>query len=186
VRFCSRCGAQMSGELPVVCGACGMEHWRNAKPGAAGLVVRNGELLLVRRRHDPWCGAWCAPSGFCDGDEHPIETAEREIYEEAGIRARVIGFLGVWICAYADDAATSDSELSSVAYYHAVPLNDDPGSPDGLETAEVAWFPPDRLPPIGLLAPPDRFPSVLEAWEIACRAGETVTPLLDRPSVRDH
>jgi hypothetical protein len=93
----------------------------------------------------------------------------------------VIGFLGVWICAYGDDAATSDSELSSVAYHHAVPLNDDPGSADGVESAEVAWFRPDRLPPIDLLAPPDRFPSVLEAWEIAYRAGELVTPLPDRP-----
>src|SRR5690348_18508583 len=113
--FCSRCGAQLLGELPTVCAVCGMEHWRSAKPGAAALVVRDDKLLLVRRQHDPWFGAWCAPSGFCDGGEHPIHTAEREAFEEAGLRIRVTGFLGVWVGTYGNPVQARESEWVSVA-----------------------------------------------------------------------
>lgn len=178
MRYCSECGSLLGAPPPTRCDTCGREHWRNAKPGAAGLVVRNDKLLLVRRAHEPWLGSWCAPSGFCDGDEHPILTAEREIAEEAGIRARVVGFLGVWVGPYGDRDA---DEWVSVAYYHADPLDDQMGSPDGVESMEVGWFAIDDLPPSELLAPPDRFPAVLEAWRVARAAREVSTALLDRP-----
>jgi len=145
-------------------------------------VVRDGKLLLVRRAHDPWRGLWCAPSGFCDGNEHPIRAAEREILEEAGVRARVVGFLGIWVGDYGipQDPA-EETEWVSVAYYHAEALDDSPGAPDGVESVEVAWFSFDELPPPELLAPPDRFPGVLDAWRAAYRSGHIVTPLPDRP-----
>ena len=111
--FCSRCGGRLEGAPPTVCPTCGQRVWRNAKPGAAALVVRDGRLLLVRRALTPWRGAWCAPSGFCDGDEHPILTAERETLEETGFAVRVTGFLGIWAGPY------EDGEATAVAYYHA-------------------------------------------------------------------
>ena len=181
MRFCPSCGAELPGLPPVECLRCGARHWRNAKPGAAGLVVRDGRLLLVRRAHDPWRGKWCAPAGFCDADEHPILTAEREVHEEAGIDARVTGFLGVWTGVYAETTEEGGSEWISVAYYHAEPLDDSAGAPDHVETDAVCWFPADDLPPDDELAPPGRFAEVLEAWRTAHDAGETRTPLLDRP-----
>ncbi len=35
-------------------------------------------MLLLRRAKEPWKGRWDIPGGFCDADEHPITTAERE------------------------------------------------------------------------------------------------------------
>jgi NADH pyrophosphatase NudC (nudix superfamily) len=32
-----------------VCPACGHVHWRNAKPCAGALVIRNGKVLLDRQ-----------------------------------------------------------------------------------------------------------------------------------------
>jgi ADP-ribose pyrophosphatase YjhB (NUDIX family) len=177
VRFCSACGARLASPPPTVCEVCGRGVWRNAKPGAAALVVRDERLLLVRRAHDPWRGAWCAPSGFCDGDEHPIRTAEREALEEAGIGARITGFLGIWAGPYGQ--AGPDAETVAVAYYHALPVDGQRGTPDPAEVAEVKWFAWEELPTD--LAPPERFPAVLEAWHEALLAGETVTPLRDRP-----
>jgi ADP-ribose pyrophosphatase YjhB (NUDIX family) len=180
---CSAQGAVRSWRASRPCSAALAvdDNWRNAKPAAAGLVVREGRLLLVRRAHDPWRGAWCAPAGFCDGAEHPILAAEREIFEESGVRARVVGFLGVWTDDYGEPAGVDASEWISVAYYHAEALDDGAGSPDGVETAEVRWFPWGDLPPAHDLAPPRSFPRVLDAWRVASRAGQTVTPLLDRP-----
>jgi hypothetical protein len=45
----------------------------------------------------------------------------------------------------------------------------------------VGWFAANELPPADLLAPPDRFPSVLDAWRIARTNGIVPTALLDRP-----
>ena len=74
---CATCGAFLPREPPVACPACGAQHWRNAKPCAGALVMRDGRLLLVRRSMDPWLGWWDIPGGFCEEDEHPILAAAR-------------------------------------------------------------------------------------------------------------
>jgi ADP-ribose pyrophosphatase YjhB (NUDIX family) len=138
--------------------------------------VRDGRVLLVKRAQSPWRGAWCAPSGFCDGDEHPILTAERETLEESGFPVRVTGFLGVWTGPYGDDA---DTDTVAVAYYHAECTGDEVAAPDPVEVCDVAWFAWDEIP--DKLAPPDRLPQVLSAWRQAYLRGEMSTRLLDRP-----
>lgn len=163
---------------------CGEELWRNPKPAAAALVCAGDRLLLVKRAHSPWAGRWCAPSGFCDWNEHPIATAERETLEETGLVVEVTGYLGTWVCAYAEDdrlvSATDDTTVIAVAYYHARPRTDAPTVPDRSEIAETSWFPLDGLP--DELATPSVLPSVLAAWRTAYELGATVTPLPDRPA----
>jgi len=181
VRYCSHCGSPLPHAEPVTCAACGTSHWRNAKPAGAALVTRSGGgLLLVRRAHDPWRGRWCAPSGFCDPGEHPIATAERETFEESGLRVEVTGYLGTWLSYYAEDDAAESEVGIAVAYYHARPLREDVFVLDKAEVSEARWFGPDELP--AELAPPHALPSVLAAWDAARLAGETVTPLRDRPA----
>jgi 8-oxo-dGTP diphosphatase len=178
-RFCSGCGTALPAPPPVTCAACGRAHWRNAKPGAGGVVVRDDAVLLVRRAHDPWRGMWSLPAGFCDGLEHPIAAVEREVLEETGIGVRVTGFLGIWTSEYGDAREAADGELISVTYYHAVPTGEAEGVPDPDEVAEVRWFPWDELPTV--LAPPEKLERVLAAAREAWESNETVTPLPDRP-----
>jgi ADP-ribose pyrophosphatase YjhB (NUDIX family) len=182
-RFCSACGAAIDAPAPLACTQCGTAHWLKASPAAAALVVHDGKLLLVRRAHDPWNGSWCAPSGFCDGDEHPIECAEREAFEEAGIRIRVIGYLGHWISEYAT-APGIDVEpvYCAVSYYHAVPIGDATPTADDVETSAAVWFAPDELP--AELAPPVTAAQIYGAWRDAIIGGRTETPLPDRPATR--
>lgn len=179
-RHCDACGARLPAPPPTVCAACGTEHWANAKPCANALVLHGGEVLLVRRAHDPWRDAWCAPGGFCERAEHPAAAAEREILEETGFRARVTGFLGIWLETYADDPADLDADTISVAYYLAERVDDAPPEPfDAAETAEVGWFPLDRVP--ARLAPPGTLERILDATRAAVAAGRTTTPLPDVP-----
>jgi ADP-ribose pyrophosphatase YjhB (NUDIX family) len=144
----------------VTCAACGVSHWRNPKPCANAIVVEGDRLLLVRRAYAPWKGAWTSPGGFCEAGEHPIETAEREVFEETGVRVTVNGYLGVWIDHYADEPSTDD-EIINVAYYVAVPAGDPVGAVDDAEVSEVAWFAWDELP--HELAPPGTLAAVLAA-----------------------
>jgi 8-oxo-dGTP pyrophosphatase MutT (NUDIX family) len=64
---------------------------------AGGLVVREKkgthEVLLVSSVSRP--GRWTLPKGSLEEGEHPEFTAAREIAEEAGVRGRLVGRLGV-------------------------------------------------------------------------------------------
>jgi ADP-ribose pyrophosphatase YjhB (NUDIX family) len=163
VRFCSACGAALVSPPPVICAACGAEHWRNAKPCANAIVSRgDGRILLTRRAHSPWRGLWCAPGGFCELDEDPRDAAARETLEETGVRIRVREILGIWVQPYADDPRDGDADRISVAYYAADAIAED-GAPDPAEVSEQRWFAPVELP--DGLAPPATLPEVLAAWE---------------------
>lgn len=173
---CSACGDVLPTGPPVTCPACGAEHWRNAKPCAGALVMRDGRLLLARRSMEPWLGWWDIPGGFCEEGEHPILAAAREAEEETGVGVEVTGFLGLWLDRY-PDPADPDAVTTLNAYYHAV-AGPDVGVPDPAETSEIGWFAADDLPPVAF---PAHTEAVLAAWREAVRDGRTVTPLPDRP-----
>jgi len=178
--FCSACGAKLAAPPPVQCEECGAEHWRNAKPCAGALVVRDGKLLLLRRVIEPWAGTWDIPGGFCDPLEHPIETAAREVMEETGLRVRITGFLGMWLDTYGDPYGQGDDQTITLnAYYHATPVDLSEPVPHPSEADEATWFRPGELP--DNIAFATHAKTVLAAWREAYLTGRTETPLLDRP-----
>ena len=171
----------LDGAPPIRCSGCGAEHWVNAKPCAAALVIdAQDRVLLTRRAADPWRALWCAPSGFCDGPEHPILAAEREVREEVGLEARVVAYLGTWIDPYADPGDLAD-EYVSVQYYVAVPAGATEPEVDLAEVTEARWFPLAETP--ADLAPPETLAAVLRALREARRGGAALRTLLaDRPT----
>jgi 8-oxo-dGTP diphosphatase len=54
---------------------------------AGGLVVRDGEVLVV---HRPRYSDWSLPKGKLDPGESWEEAALREVEEEAGVRCRLV------------------------------------------------------------------------------------------------
>ena len=90
MRFCSRCGTSLSSLPPVICPACGADHYNNPRPCGEAVVVRDGRVLLMRRAEradDSWSGQWSLPGGRREpGDLDLVETALRELEEECGIR----------------------------------------------------------------------------------------------------
>ena len=43
------------------------------------------ELLLIKRKHEPFANCWAFPGGFMDMDETIEQTASRELLEETGL-----------------------------------------------------------------------------------------------------
>jgi 8-oxo-dGTP diphosphatase len=135
-------------------------------------VERDGQLLMMRRRWEPWAGRWDIPGGFCEEDEHPILAAEREVLEETGLAVEVIGYLGAWL-----DIQNEETTLN--LFYHGVVV----GS-TGLHDAEataIGWLDPSTLTR-EVLAFPDLHERVLAAWWQWRREGRTLHRLLDRPT----
>lgn len=53
----------------------------------------NQSILLVRNKNQKW---WCAPGGGWDYEKETIiECAEREVFEETGIKVNILKFLYV-------------------------------------------------------------------------------------------
>jgi ADP-ribose pyrophosphatase YjhB (NUDIX family) len=123
-------------------------------------VVDGGRVLLARRAYAPWKDLWGTPGGFTELGEHPIETVEREVLEETGLRVRVTGYLGVWVDEYADGRGVPDVDVINVAYYLAGRIGGDEADFDRAEVSELAWFGWDELP--SELAPPGTLEAVLE------------------------
>jgi ADP-ribose pyrophosphatase YjhB (NUDIX family) len=144
-RYCPDCGARLDpvedsdGRLvSQTCRSCGAVHFRNAKPCAGALVVRDGRVLLGRRATEPARGVWDIPGGFLNPWEHPIEAALREVHEETGLSVRIVRLLEVVVDTYADREYTLNT------YYVAEIVGGSERPADDL--AELRWFSPDELP----------------------------------------
>lgn len=63
--------------------------------GVGVLIVRDGQVLLMRRRCDPEAGRWGLPGGKVDWMETAEHAARREVDEELGIALHEIRLLCV-------------------------------------------------------------------------------------------
>ena len=142
IRFCLACGTEIGLFAPGRCPHCGHQYWMNPKPCGGACVVNNEELLLVLRANDPGAGLWDLPGGFCDPEEHPLATAQREVHEETGLTLHTMRFLGMWIDTYGDD---NPPEVTLNIYFVGQAVRPELARTSD-ETAEIRWFRPGNIP----------------------------------------
>lgn len=87
--YCPTCGSELGtveveGRDRRYCPSCEEVVWRNPVP-TAGVVVRDGDRVLVAERGPPREGRWTIPGGFLEYDEPAPEGAARELEEETGV-----------------------------------------------------------------------------------------------------
>jgi ADP-ribose pyrophosphatase YjhB (NUDIX family) len=161
-RRCFNCGELLSEPPPTDCGHCGQPHYLNPKPCGEAVVIRDGKVLLMLRARAPFEGAWEVPGGFCEGDEHPMHAAERELAEELGVEGQAIAFVGTWIDVYGDPAVDGIRDHTANSAY-LVALRDPEAElrPQAEEVREAGWFHLHQLP--DRIAFPDHMRSMLRA-----------------------
>jgi ADP-ribose pyrophosphatase YjhB (NUDIX family) len=108
------------------------------KVGCRGAIIEGDRVLLVREAQD---GRWALPGGWIDVNESPATAVEKEIYQEAGVRAEAIK-----LCLVADHAKRGPAYL-----YHVYTLLFlcEYRSGDyqiGHETLDVRFFSREELP----------------------------------------
>lgn len=67
----------------------GATRWPRAAASAA--IFRAGCVLLVKRGKPPVSGVWSLPGGHIEPGEPAREAARREVAEETGITAEIVG-----------------------------------------------------------------------------------------------
>jgi 8-oxo-dGTP diphosphatase len=68
----------------------GREYPHTPIVGVAAVVLRDVDVLLIRRGREPMLGAWSLPGGALELGETTAEGVKREVFEETGVRVRPV------------------------------------------------------------------------------------------------
>jgi ADP-ribose pyrophosphatase YjhB (NUDIX family) len=105
--------------------------------GVGAVVVNNNKALLIKRAGHPRKGDWALPGGYVEHDETIHVAIEREVWEETGIHAEVIGVIAIlhrWI--------PDENGIYIIFLMHT---DQDTLTPDITEAEEAAFFSIDEL-----------------------------------------
>lgn len=118
------------------CPHCG--RWPNRAVTLIGVVVRDGQVVIIRRGGEPARGELALPGGFMDLDETAEQGCRREVREETGLETTVLGFVGVY-----DSPRRSPTQTVSLAFL-LEPVGGELRAGD--DAADAAWTPLDAVP----------------------------------------
>lgn len=109
---------------------------RPRKIVAAGTICRDddGRMLVV---YDLFRRIWTIPGGVVDADEDPAAAAQRETWEEGGIKVEVGKLLGVFSSRWPDRLIFIFAATPTTTVEHPEPQHPH-------EIGEVAWLPLDH------------------------------------------
>jgi 8-oxo-dGTP diphosphatase len=102
------------------------------------VVVKSGEILLIKRITYPHKGAWALPGGFVDQNETVEQAVVREVREETGLRTKIKSMLGVYSSPGRDPRKTISIAFVLKQISGRIRTSN--------ETSDVKWFKLDGLP----------------------------------------
>jgi len=97
---CSYCGGPLNQKVEGdisrdFCKKCNTYYYDNPLPVASNIVMKDREILLVKRKNDPFKGLWCLPMGFAESGESIETAALRELEEETSIHGKIVDLVDV-------------------------------------------------------------------------------------------
>jgi 8-oxo-dGTP diphosphatase len=110
------------------------------KVGISIMVVKDGKVLLGKRKGSHGEGCWAFPGGSMEYMESIAETVHREIAEEVGIQVDNIRFIRIYNLREYEPKHFLDVAVK-VDYVSGEPKVVEPDKCEGWE-----WFSPDELP----------------------------------------
>jgi ADP-ribose pyrophosphatase YjhB (NUDIX family) len=113
---------------------------------AVNAVVFNekGEVLLARRTDN---GLWCIPGGHVDLGETLAQACVRELYEETGLKAKVLRLIGVYSDPQGSLHIAQGPEWHTVRVSLLCQVTGGSIRPSE-ETSEIQYFDMKHLPPL--------------------------------------
>jgi ADP-ribose pyrophosphatase YjhB (NUDIX family) len=100
--------------------------------GVGGVVLCGHKALLVRRALGGHVGAWAIPGGFIEKGETIDVAVQREVFEEAGVKAEIEGLIAV-------RSRVTDVE-NSAYFIFLLRTTDERAQADGFEVDQARFF----------------------------------------------
>ncbi len=109
--------------------------------GVGLAILRDGKLLLYRRRKAPEAGFWNIVGGKVDHMEPAEQAARREAEEETGLTIGKIGFL-----ATTEQIINTDRQHWVSLLYRTEDFSGEPQLTEPDKLSDFGWFDLDALP----------------------------------------
>ena len=108
--------------------------------GVGAFIVKDGKLLLLKRKKPPEKGKWMIPGGKVEFGETLEEALKKEIQEELGVKCKIKGLLCV------ADHILPEEKTHFVSPTLLVELEGEPKLLEPNKHERMKWFPLDALP----------------------------------------
>ncbi len=87
-------------------------RYKSPKLTVDGIIVKDKEVLLIKRKISPFKGKWAFPGGFVEYGEKTEDAVIREVFEETNLKTKIMELIGV----YSDPARDPRGHSVTVAY----------------------------------------------------------------------
>jgi ADP-ribose pyrophosphatase YjhB (NUDIX family) len=136
--YCPFCGGRLQekpeeGRVRPWCPSCDWTYYPHAAGSVTAVVREGNQVLLVKRRHEPFAHTWMFPAGFIDFGEHPREAVRRELLEETGLIAADTRLMGVF------QSEDDPRQPGHFVFFFAISASGELIAPND-ENEEIRWF----------------------------------------------
>lgn len=107
-------------------------------PAVAAVIVRDGNILLIKRGKEPSLGAWSIPGGSVELGETLVQAVKREALEETSLEVEVDGIAGVFDLILMDSEGNPEYHYVIIDYF-AYPIGGE--LMPATDAADARWVP---------------------------------------------
>ena len=114
-------------------------EYKNPKLTVDGVIIDKNRILLIKRKNEPFKDKWALPGGFVEYGEKVEDAAVREVFEETGLKTKIMDLVGI----YSDPNRDPRGHIVSAVFLLKKLDGDLKGGDDA---ADAKFFDLDQLP----------------------------------------
>ncbi len=118
------------------CTVCG--RFANRGVSVDAVIIKDSEILLIKRGVEPYKEFWATPGGYVSWDESAEESVTREVKEETGLDVTRTTLVCV-----RSSPSRHPKQVINLVYIVEV---SDKNARHGDDALETKWFPLDKIP----------------------------------------
>ena len=104
-----------------------------------GAVLKEKKILLIKRKNEPFKDKWALPGGFVEYGEKLEDAVVREVFEETGLKTKIIDLIGI----YSDPDRDPRGHIVTAVYLLKIDKGRVKGGDDAIE---ARFFNVNNLP----------------------------------------